>query len=760
MIRELSISNGQLLLSLDDRYQFCELYFPRIGHENLVPGRPWRFGLAAEGKLYWTDDRSWRIRTKYIKETLTGSVSLSNNQLQVVCYCREAVDVRRPIFVRRINVRNLLDYPRTIGILHLQDSRAAVGSPDPAIMADELGTGGLVVLSAGRYVLSDFWHAGRFAGTAVQGADAIERELVGVNGDHTETPDAAGSTSAGLVRIDRELAGFEEDELYLVMILARNGSELADHIEYIKRTGPATILDRAGSYWRLWVTGTNINFGNLPGPVVDLFNRSLLTVRAYQNRNGAVARAWVAPPSSGQDLHVSEIAPAALIAHCYDRAGLPEPARRFYRLVRRMLARSPWPRLERYTCQGEPVGTEHLAVDENTMGLSFAPAGSAVVLWALWRHYFRYRDLEYLRSMWEGLVTPLADGLCELFDSHTELPRPGLDLYRRGVGLDGFTLGAIYGGLTAGKNFAICFDDRQRVDRYGHIAEKIKRATERRLYDEQTGRFGSVLWLGDNDQLELDRRLDSSILGLVKFAMFSPTDERIVSTVNGICDRLWVNTPVGGLRRFEGETGGMADRPAVVPTLWLGQYLIARAEHVNELKQSLPIFEWTITNAGAAGMLPTSLDPATGRAQSGGPDLWAHAEFVVAVTDYLEKLEQLQICSGCGQSVYRMRRHWPMQVRLQDLLDKYDEQSTRVDRRIDNLVVFEHNGSEVTLAIDLRECIGCGVCTINCEKDILVMIDDKARVDLDRLAGCSLCMACEASCPVKAIKISSERRRQ
>jgi len=762
MIRDLSVGNGQLLINFDDRYQICGLYFPPFGQGNQVKAGNCKLGLAGENKLAWTTDDSWRIRARYLKETLTSSVSLANNHIQAVCACTDAADVDHPIIVRRIKVRNLVDYPRTISVLHLQEALPGRSRPQFACYNDPQ-LKGLIHNVTDRYILMGFSRDGSGVDVTAAVGGQISRALTWLDRDVADLSNRAdhesGADSVGLIKVDLELAGFQEDQVYMVITLARNLGELAAQVEYLKNTGLETIIDRSCAYWRLWSTGTNINFGNLSARVVDLFKRSLLTIRAHSNAGGIMAND-AEEDSSADRCEPSYRHPVlmSLLAHAMDLAGLPEPARWLYRHCRRLLTRVPAGR----DSNDSPSGQAHTDPQDTSDDSRFHPAGFAAVIWSLWRHYFRYRDVEYLRRLWPTLVRPGADFICDAYDDHLELPPPGRDLWDRGLGLDAFALAALYGGLVSARNFAICFGDRRRVDRYGRMAENLKLSTERRLYDGRAGRFGSILWLTDAGQHALDNRLDAAVFALTKFGMFDPSDDRMVSAATALCDELWVNTPIGGLTRFHGDYGGtpapdraagIPGRPAVAPTLWLAQYLIARAENVNELKQALPILEWAVTNAAPTGLLATSLDPTTGFDRCGSPDLWAHAEFVIAVINYLEKLEQLKICTSCGQSVYRLRRHWPMQVKLDDLLAKYGEREQVEALRTDGLVVFEHEGKEITLAIDSRECIGCGVCCINCDRGVLVMIDDKAKADVSNLNRCNLCMDCRNSCPVNAIEI-------
>ncbi|NLX05691.1 MAG: hypothetical protein GXY33_11165 [Phycisphaerae bacterium] len=731
MTRELIIGNDRLLAQFDQAYRLTDLYFPRDHRANLVASRPGRMGVADGQRLIWTDDPSWRLKIRPVHETLASSVSLSNPLLQAVCYCTEAADIERPLIVRQVRVRNLVDYPRKLCVVHHVE--LSHDASDAGGFSFQGGLGGLVHPTGEHLVFIGFLTDNPGDQVSV----AVKEGLVRFLDAHGGGEDSEGRPTEGLIKVDLELDGFEERSVWMVLMGAGHDEELAALAADLIETGPQTVLDRSCAYWRFWVTGANINFGNLPGPVIDLFKRSLLTLR------GSMPEVTAGGASDdGLDL-----VPTTLIAHAFDRAGLPEASRRLYRRIRSSIRA----RLRADRNEDEAIQPVH-------------PAALGTVLWSLWRHYFRFRDIEQIRRFWTDLIGPAAEAICQTYDEHLQLPTAGADLWRRGSGVDAFTVGAAFGGLAAARNFAVCFGDRERAERYAVAADRIKLGAERKLYDERARRFGSVLWLTSAGHGKLDSRLDATMLGLARFGMFEPDDERMAATVTAICEKLWVNTPVGGLARFAKDVEGIASaelavgipgRPSTTATMWLAQYLIGRASNLGELKQALPLLEWAVSAASPTGLLAERLDP-NSKDRTDQPDLWAHAEFAAAVVDYLEKLERLQICRNCGQSMYRMRRHWPMQIKVQDLLERYAEDPQAEPRKPDRLVVFNREGREVTLSIDPRECIGCGVCCIQCGREVLVMTDDKAAVDPQRLAECRVCRECEKVCPTDAIRINVE----
>src|SRR5206468_5378813 len=55
-----------------------------------------------------------------------------------------------------------------------------------------------------------------------------------------------------------------ERAIYMILIAGHSREELIEQHKWLLKTGPQGVIDRTTGYWRLWVGGTNINFGNLP----------------------------------------------------------------------------------------------------------------------------------------------------------------------------------------------------------------------------------------------------------------------------------------------------------------------------------------------------------------------------------------------------------------------------------------------------------------------------------------------------------------
>jgi glucoamylase len=808
MPRDIPVGNGRLLITFDRHYQIRDIYYPHVGQENHAGAGPCRFGVYAdipgspEGKnrLAWSSDGSWQVRQRYLRDTLTTSVSLENRDLRLALYCNDVVDFHRPILVRKIKVKNLSNYDRLVQIIHHQDFNmfgSKVG--DTAYFDPELRS--IVHYRAKRYLMVTFFAAdsdGKFIqridqfATGTSGFHGAEGTWRDAEDGHLQgNPIAQGSVDS-TISLHAPVAADGTASIYLVMIAGESREELLDLHQWILRQTPQGVIDRTTSYWRLWVAGTNINFGNLPPKVVELFKRSLLVMRTQIDNDGAIVAANDSDIMQFSRDTYSYMWPrdGALVADALDLAGLPDVAKWFYSFCRNVLTPEGY-FYHKYNPDGSPASSWHPWVMRGQRAMPIQEDETALVVWALWRHYYRYRDTEYIRPLWVDLVQKAADFMVKYRDPRTNLPLPSYDLWEERWGVHAFTVATVYGGLKAARNFAVCFGDRAKADLYNTAADEIKAGAAKYLWSERHQRFlrrlvpvdhppaGSNGNNGANHGAnkgqyldgiyEPDEIIDASLYSIYKFHLFEADDPRVESTMRQVESKLWIKTRVGGLARYEGDhyhrishdLAAVPGNPWFVCTLWLADYFITRAQSVADLKLALPIFEWTASHALESGVLAEQVNPYTNEPISVSPLTWSHASVVSTVIKYLEKLEQLQVCHSCNHPMFRLHRRGPVEVKSQLTFDRLEAGFETSENRETTAPFGKFTTKDaqsgktlaVSLGIDIRDCIGCEVCVVHCAPGVLRMVDGKALIDLRQLNRCDLDAKCVDVCPTDVITL-------
>ena len=202
---------------------------------------------------------------------------------------------------------------------------------------------------------------------------------------------------------------------------------------------------------------------------------------------------------------------------------------------------------------------------------------------------------------------------------------------------------------------AALFGETARARMWLAASELIGRAVTRTLYDAERGRFLRVL-IVDGVERRLDPSLDASLLWLGLFDDLEPEDPRVRATAAAVRASLWVRSGTAGLARHEGDIAHAGiereprpGRPSIAPTLWLAQHAIRAARKTQDLEDARILLLWASARAEGTGLLPETLDPATGAADGICPSLAATAAYVTTVLDYGERARLLARCDRCGE---------------------------------------------------------------------------------------------------------------
>ena len=164
------------------------------------------------------------------------------------------------------------------------------------------------------------------------------------------------------------------------------------------------------------------------------------------------------------------------------------------------------------------------------------------------------------------------------------------------------------------------------------------------------GRFLRSIKVDADGVVEPDYTIDSSICGLFLFGMLQASDPLIESTMSALMHRLWCKTKVGGIARYENDAyqqvsqdiANVPGNPWFVCTMWVAQYLIAKAQSVDDLKLPLDILTWAQLCALPSGVLAEQIHPHTHAPLSVSPLTWSHASVVIAIHEYIDKYHELQ----------------------------------------------------------------------------------------------------------------------
>jgi len=654
--RSLIIGNGNVLVGFDANYSVRDIYFPRVGDANQTMGNLCRTGFFVDGKFAWVYDQGWERKLGYAENSLVTDVTLRHQRLGITVRFSDFVDLARNWFIRNIEISSDTGFSTARVFFHYD--WFIEGSDIGNTVAYDPRHRSVIAYKADRYFLigghsgTEFgigtWANGKKGGGAAGTWVDAEDGILGKN------PIEQGSVDC-TVGFDFEACSPNQSRTLTHWVCM--GRELRDVTTYgqdlIVNRGPDNYHGRTLTYWQVWAAKDRKDLDEEVGPdAARLYRRSVLTARTQVDNRGAII--------ASTDFDITKFArdtyayswprDGAIVANALDRAGHEDVTRQFFTFCQQALMDEGF-FLHKYTPYGRPGSSWLPWVDAHGQRcLPIQEDETGLVLWALWHHYLLHGNLDFVVGLYTTLVMPAADWMTSYVDGRNGLPMPSWDLWEERWGVHAFTVGAIWGGLDAARNFADLFGDVEAYVRYRDAADSLRQAVDSHLYSHDLGRFARRVVVEDDGTLTVDMVIDSSIYGLWRFGMYQPDEPRVAGTMQMIAGQLSNKAATGGVARYtddyyfkvEGDTKKVPGNPWFMCTLWLAQWHIAIAQKTEDLQPARDIIDWVVAHQLPGGLLSEQLDPNTGVPLSVSPLTWSHAELMVTVDEFCRKAGELR----------------------------------------------------------------------------------------------------------------------
>ena len=667
MPRDLPLSNGRLNICFDRAYVIRDVFFPHVGKENHAAGHPFRFGVWADGVFRWMGP-DWKLDMRYSAGALATDVTARNDDLALELQCSDAVDFFENVLVRRVVVRNLSQKSREVRLFYHHDFRLLgneVG--DTALFNPELQA--ILHYKEDRYFLMNC-SSGGVAGVksyacgtkGVGSAEGTWRDAE--DGQLQGNPIAQGSVDSTMC-VSLVVKAQGEGVAYYWMAAGKDFREVATIDEVVREKSPEALLSRTQNYWRLWVNKGRELATDLTPSVMDRYRQSLLIIRSQIDHAGAVIASTDTDIAGFARDTYAYMWPrdGALVAGSLMSAGHVAAPANFLEFCARVISPLGFLR-HKYNPDGSLASSWHGYVRDGKPVLPIQEDETALVVWAVWQYFTMFQRIEETAPFYRALVTRPADFLLKHVDASTGLPLPSYDLWEERWGVHAFTVASTIAGLRAAAQLSSAFGEDQRASRYQEGADRMIQAMLSILWSEKDQRFARMATAGASGYT-LDMTIDSALFALSELAALPIEDPHLVSTLDQVGKRLWVQTDVGGVARYENDyyhqiektdTQRVPGNPWFICTLWLARYHILRAKEPGELGRARELLEWAASHAFPSGVMAEQLHPYTGEPLSVAPLTWSHAAYVRTVNEYVRAAGHFSICPTCGQETLRAPR--------------------------------------------------------------------------------------------------------
>ncbi len=635
MVRYLPIGNGRILINFDAEMNLMDFYFSRNQGENHA-GHPFKFGLAVNNRFTWSDSKIIHD-IDYLDHTMVGTWKFSHNGVDFETF--NFVDIYENLYARRITAYNPTKDPVDIKFYFNQNFNIYGNDiGDTASYMPKMN--GVLHYKGRRYFLASTLDSK--GNTMDQYAMGI-KDFMGLEGSWKDAEDlelSGNSVAMGSVdsvirhRINLEPA-MGMDVIYFISAnmsleeTATNSSLLT--FENLRR-----FETRTSNYWRLWAGKQPIN---LEPRLSSMFRKSLFILRSHMSDKGGIVASSDSETIKANKDGYYYVWPrdAAIAAYSLIRSNHSGPARKFFDYSRNLVSEEGY-FFHKYSPDGEIASSWLPQVYKGQTILPIQQDETALMIWAMWKHYEKINDIEYMADFYETVVKKCTEFIMSFRDENG-LPRESFDLWEERYGVHTFTIATSFAALISASKFARKFGDTDLSSRYEEAAMKMKASFEEKFYSPEKGFYARAIINGIPDFT-----VDSAIMSLYLFGVKSVHDERMASSMNILLDRLWVKT-VGGIARYENDIyqrvrddSTIPGNPWIITTLWAAEYFLISGD----VLKARTYIDWVVDHSQHSGILPEQVNPYNGLPLSVSPLVWSHAQFIITMLDYEKATMSLQ----------------------------------------------------------------------------------------------------------------------
>lgn len=641
MPRNIPVGNGNLLIAFDENYHIRECYYPYVGEENHTNGNASMMGVWVDGIFHWIDT-SWNIDMRYSGDSLVTHVHLTKEGFPIELYINDCVDFHENVYIKKVTLKNTTADPHDVRVFFTQDfdihgneiGDTAMYRPDKKV---------LVHYKRDRYFLINLvcnygGHGIEHYAIGSKGKNGLEGTYMdAVDGILEKNPIEQGSVDS-VTGLNFHMKSKQELTFYYYICIGRSWSEVSSLNDIIIDKRPEEFIKRTKNYWNLWVNKEELPLNQLPERVAWLYKKSLLILRTQiDNRGGILAANDSDVMQYNRDTY-SYVWPrdGALVAHALDMAGYIVLSSRFYDFTGRVICGEGY-LAHKYT-PSENIGSSwHPWIVEGKKQLPIQEDETALTVWALWEHFKRYRDIEFIKPLYKKLIKNSAEFMCKFIDESTGLPKESYDLWEERLGIHSFTVASVYGGLMGASEFTRLFGETYLSHKYWEAAQRMKEAFIKYMYLDE-GYFARMIKVEEGRVTYTDKNIDASLYSLFAFGMFDVSDSMVESSMKAVVDNLWVKTDIGGVARYIDDpyyriSPDTPGNPWFITTLWVAFYHI----ETGDKEKALKLLHWVADRTLPSGVLSEQLNPYTNEPISVSPLTWSHATFIEAVHRYMNK---------------------------------------------------------------------------------------------------------------------------
>jgi GH15 family glucan-1,4-alpha-glucosidase len=639
MGRPVVLSNGRVFVGLNEDGLVHDFYYPYVGLENLTNARSLqhKIGIWVNGQFSWIDDGSWQVSVDFESNALVSNITMKHERLQVSIKFVDFVDCDYDAFIRRVELTNHADHERDIRIfMHqvFQISRAgradtALFVPDDRYLLDYKGRCCLliagIVTGDGDF---DQFAVGNYGIEGKSGTfkDAEDGELSGNLVEH-------GGVDS-VLRFQKTVVtnGTFKIDYWIVADTSQASAQLI-HTKLKYRSIDDRLAATRQSFQQ-WISPALQKTSHIAEPYRTALLKSLLVIKAHCDVRGSVLASGDSTIFNyGRDYY----------CYCWPRdasyalwplirLGMYDEAKRFFDFAKGTMHKDGY-LMHKYQPDRAIGSTWHPMVHGRSKELAIQEDETASVLFLLGEYYEATGDRQLISDYYHEFIYPAATFMTGFVDDATGLPHASYDLWEQKFSTSTYTVCTVIAGLEAAISLANVLGRKDDAGPWKAAVDKFREALG--VLYHPAGYFRKGYFLEETGDLSYDDTLDvSSLYGPFMFARLGRSDERLLGTAHQVEQRLFNQSPIGGVIRYEHDGYFLAKQqypgnPWIVCTAWLAQYHL----HQGQTEQAQQLLDWLLDRGMSSGVLSEQFDPEDGSPLGVAPLVWSHAEVINTILD-------------------------------------------------------------------------------------------------------------------------------
>jgi GH15 family glucan-1,4-alpha-glucosidase len=635
MGRSVMLSNGHMLVGLNESGLVHDFYYPYVGLDNLTTSRSihHNIGVWINGKFSWVDDGSWTITTDFEEDALISTITMYSKKFDVELLFKDFVDSEYTAFCRYITISNKSSQNIELRLfLHqaFQISRAGRGDtalyvPDGNYILDYKGWCSLLIyarneagqpfdqFAVGNYGIEDKEGTFRDAEDGILSNNLVEHG--GVD---------------SVLRCSDNLPPGDSTTVSYWVIAAESQIDTEGVHDILIKQGLPKRLDTTRKHWRDWLAVSGNKLEKIEDKYKKLTKKSLLVIKSHIDRHGGViASCDSSIYNYGRDYY-SYVWPrdGALSMLPLIALGYTNEPKHFFEFCADTIHPNGY-MVHKYQPDRAPGSTWHPLLHKHHPELAIQEDETAIVLYALGFYLKNSGDKEFITGIYPALIKPAADFVAGYVDQITGLPHASYDLWEERFATHTYSVATVIAALKMASYMAGELNQTQDALAWSNTAVQIQ-GNIVKLYNNEAGYYRKSLLMEADNNLELNDTLDaSSAYGLLLAGIL---DDRTNSTFKTLENKLLSSSPSGGIPRYEHDKYFLSKEkyfgnPWIVCTLWMAQYYIKNQQQ----DKARQLIEWTQERSSSSGMLSEQIDPESGEQLGVSPLVWSHATFIDTV---------------------------------------------------------------------------------------------------------------------------------